>query len=159
MPTGQCKVDPVTGIAGDIYNAWTGDGDAGLAPSATVSNGTVRKLIGAQVQAVAAAILGAFGAAPALWTVQSKAADFSAQGFAAETKFIHYRVDTSGGDVTVTLPAATAGWEILVKKISADANKVQFTSGTIDGNAALFFTAQWTALHLRGVGGTTWDVV
>jgi hypothetical protein len=57
MSTGQCKLDPVTGVAGDIYAAWVGDPDAGLAAAATVSGSATRKLLGAQVQAVAAAIV------------------------------------------------------------------------------------------------------
>jgi hypothetical protein len=56
MSAGQCKTDPVSGIAGDIYNSWTGDGDNGLASAALVSGGPVRKLLGAQVAAIATAI-------------------------------------------------------------------------------------------------------
>jgi hypothetical protein len=158
VPTGQCKVDPVSGVAGDIFNAWTGDGDAGLHPQASVSGSTMRKLTGAMVEAIAAEIFGSIGAAPTLWDVQSKSLSFSAQGYAAEQKFVHYRIDTSGGAVTVTLPTATSGWEILFKKFSSDNNNVNFTSGTIDGDASLFFKKQWTALHVRG-NGSTWDVI
>ncbi len=56
---GQCKVDPPTGVAGVAYTAWTTDTDAGLLPAATVSNGPVRRLIGAMVQALVSALLGA----------------------------------------------------------------------------------------------------
>lgn len=53
MSTGQCKVDPPTGIAGAIYTALTGDADNGLAGDATVSGSTMRKLLGALLQAIA----------------------------------------------------------------------------------------------------------
>lgn len=62
MPTtGQCKIDPPTGVAGDIYTAWTSDPDAGLLPAATVSGGPVRALIGAQLAAIAASIVAGGG--------------------------------------------------------------------------------------------------
>ena len=56
---GQCKVNPPTGIAGAIYTQWTTDADAGLAPGVTTSGSTLRKLLGAQVEAMAAQIDGA----------------------------------------------------------------------------------------------------
>ena len=58
MPiAGDCKTNPVSGVAGDIYNAWTGDTDNGLASAATVSGGITRKLLGAQINAIAASIV------------------------------------------------------------------------------------------------------
>lgn len=68
MATGQCKVDPVTGIAGDIYDALKADGDHGmvkgpngvfdlLVPGES-SGSTLRKLFGALVAAIAASITG-----------------------------------------------------------------------------------------------------
>ncbi len=56
MSTGQCSVDPVTGIAGDIYNAWTGATGNGLSAAALVDGGPVRLLLATQVEAIAASI-------------------------------------------------------------------------------------------------------
>lgn len=56
MSTGQCAVDPVTGIAGAIYTAWTGDANNGLAAAALVSGSPLRALLAAQIQSIAASI-------------------------------------------------------------------------------------------------------
>ena len=62
MPSaGDCKTDAAValgGIAPTIYTAWTTDGDAGLSSGATVSGSLMRKLLGAQINAIAAAIAG-----------------------------------------------------------------------------------------------------
>lgn len=68
MPTtGQCKVDPVAGVSGDIFTAWTADTDAALRAEALVSGDPVRAMFGAQIQAVAAAIVAASGASSAFY--------------------------------------------------------------------------------------------
>lgn len=69
----------------------------------------------------------------------------------------HYEVDTTGGDVTCTLPAATAGRDLTVA-ISAGANKVNFT-GTVNGDAAAYIQTAHSCVTLRGLGGTSWRVV
>jgi hypothetical protein len=56
MSAGQCKNDPPTGIAGEIYSGWISDADAGLASGITVSNSTLRKLLGAQIESIATVI-------------------------------------------------------------------------------------------------------
>ena len=56
MAAGQCKLDPPTGIAGTIYSGWIADADAGLSASCSLSGTTLRKLVGAQVEAIARAI-------------------------------------------------------------------------------------------------------
>lgn len=61
MSVGQCKVDPPTGIAGLIYSGWIADSDAGLASGVTVSSGALRRLIGSQIESIAAAITLASG--------------------------------------------------------------------------------------------------
>lgn len=61
---GQCHTDPVTGVAGDIYTAWTGAVDAGLTAAAKVSGSTTRALLAAQVEALAASIVAAAGGTP-----------------------------------------------------------------------------------------------
>lgn len=61
MPAGQCKVDPVTGVAGDIFSALIADTDNGLLAAAATSGSATRALIGAQIEAIAASIAGGGG--------------------------------------------------------------------------------------------------
>ena len=58
MAVGQSKTDPVSGRTGNIYNTLVADADNGLATNATVSGHTLRKLLGALLQAIATEIDG-----------------------------------------------------------------------------------------------------
>lgn len=60
LERGQASVDPVTGLAGRIYTAWTGDPDAGFlkdedAPAEVLA--TARKCIAATCEAIAKAVI------------------------------------------------------------------------------------------------------
>jgi hypothetical protein len=73
-------------------------------------------------------------------------------------------VDASGGDVTVSLPAASAGsgrW-LEVKKIDASANKVIVDAAgadLIDGDATLELVFEDEAVPIVSDGGTDWSVL
>lgn len=88
-------------------------------------------------------------------TVQAKSAAFTAVvGY-------HYRVDTTGGDVTATLPApsaANAGTDVTFKKLVA-ANFLNVAAAAlIDGATPAQLAAQWASLTVRSTGAT-WDIV
>lgn len=73
-------------------------------------------------------------------------------------------VDTSGGDVTVTLPAATSmiGLRKTIYKSTGDVNIVTIEgagSETIDGSLNVTLTDQWETLAIEGVDATSWKVV
>ncbi len=89
---------------------------------------------------------GGGGGAP-VFTIQSQTSSFSAlAGY-------HYLVDTSGGDVTVTMPAATG---ITRFSKTATGNKLIFASATIDGDASAFLAAGMTgAAELEGLDGSS----
>jgi hypothetical protein len=65
MPTvGQCATDPVSGVAGDIWNAWTNNGaggSSGLAAEALASGNTYRAQISKHLEGIAGAIIAASG--------------------------------------------------------------------------------------------------
>lgn len=56
---GQCKVDPPTGVAGAAFTALMADGDNGMIAAVATSGSPERKLVGAQIQALVSALLGA----------------------------------------------------------------------------------------------------
>ena len=152
---GQAHVDPVTGVAGDIYTAWRGAGDSGLSP--TPPGSAARNMVAAQVEAIAKGILDAGVGIPPAWAVVSIGASFSA------STWTHYRVSTSGGPVTVTLPipgAGNAGATLTIKKVSGDGSAITVSTpaGSIDGAPSISFAAQYTAITLRGTG-SGWDIV
>lgn len=73
----------------------------------------------------------------------------------------HYRVDTSGGSVTATLPAAAAaneGQEISFIKIAAANTMTLSSASLINGETTQAVTAIWDAVTVRSTG-STWDVV
>jgi hypothetical protein len=63
-------------------------------------------------------------------------------------------VDSSAGNVTITVDSSIAKRVINVKKISSDANTVTITptSGSIDGSASFAFTTQWQNVQLQSNG-------
>jgi len=76
--------------------------------------------------------------------------------------FTLVKADTSGGNVTVTLPpaAAVTGYEVKVKKMTA-ANTLTLDgdgSETIDGAATLAWTVQYQAFTVVS-DGTAWSIV
>jgi hypothetical protein len=76
--------------------------------------------------------------------------------------FTLVKADTSGGNVTVTLPPASAvsGYEVKVKKMTA-ANTLTLDgdgSETIDGAATLAWTVQYQAFTVVS-DGTAWSIV
>lgn len=165
MPTtGQCKQDPVEGVTGDIYDAWLADPDAGLAdvsggvPGPSWASGSdLRKLVNAQLAAIAAAIVansGGGGGAPSL-TVVSKIANFTA------ATAIHYRCNANAGAITATLPAGTGlSGQMLAIKNTGTANNVTLArtgADTIDGATSLVLVPGEAALLVAHSGG--WDLI
>ena len=77
----------------------------------------------------------------------------------------HYRVDTSGGNVTATLEtpsSANQGQLIELKKIVGANNMIVSSSALIDGAASVTIaggsTGAFQSLSVRSTG-TTWDIV
>jgi hypothetical protein len=60
LTVGSAKTGPVTGLAGRIFTAWTGDGDAGLLADVATVGHAVRNLVGAQLNAIAQGIVDEF---------------------------------------------------------------------------------------------------
>ena len=89
---------------------------------------------------------GGGGGAP-VFTIASKSADFTAAaGY-------HYLVDTSGGDVTATMPVATG---ICRFSKTQAGNKLIFGGATIDGDASAYLAAGSTgAAELEGLDGAS----
>lgn len=54
MVVGQAHTDPVSGLAGRIYTAWTSAGDSGLSSPFTA---TQRAMFAAQCEAIATAVI------------------------------------------------------------------------------------------------------
>ena len=78
------------------------------------------------------------------------------------TPFTLVKVDTSGGNVTITLPPASSvtGYEVKVKKMTA-ANTLTLDgdgSETIDGAATLAWTVQYQSFTVVS-DGTAWSIV
>jgi hypothetical protein len=76
--------------------------------------------------------------------------------------FTLVKVDTSGGNVTLTLPPASSvtGYEVKVKKMTA-ANTLTLDgdgSETIDGAATLAWTVQYQSFTVVS-DGTAWSIV
>jgi hypothetical protein len=65
--------------------------------------------------------------------------------------------DASSAAFTVTLPAATNGAEVSVKKVDSSVNGilVQPASGQIDGSASVVVNTQWQSKDFFS-DGTTW---
>src|ERR1044072_5493463 len=66
-------------------------------------------------------------------------------------------VDATGGAVTITLPTATAGRILTVKKVDASANAVTL-SGTADGVVNPTVGTQYQSRLLQG-DGTNWQIL
>ena len=56
MSAGQCRIDPVTGIAGAIWSGWIGSAGNGLASGVLVSGSALRAMVASQVEAIASGI-------------------------------------------------------------------------------------------------------
>ena len=73
-----------------------------------------------------------------------------------------YFMDTSGGDVTLTLPSAgpSAGIEYKVKRTTAGVNSLTITalSGNIDGTASIGVSVQYDCLQIVSDGSNWWIV-
>jgi len=69
-------------------------------------------------------------------------------------------VDTTAGNITITLPDATTvlGREFTVKRSTAGANTltVATVSGNIDGGSTALIPAQYTALRFKSDGTDYW---
>ncbi len=69
-------------------------------------------------------------------------------------------VDTTGGDVTITLPAATTTYrrEYVIKKIDNSANSVIISStDDVDGSTTFSLNSQYLAIKVKS-DGTTWHI-
>lgn len=149
---GSCLHDPVSGIAGDIYSAWTGAADTGFDARATTDGEMARKRLAACIDAIAASIAGNVG-----FTSLSRSASFTAAPGA------HYRVNCTTGNVIVTLPASStnAGAIISVKRVDASGNTItiQRAGGDlIDGATTRSLAAQWNGVQLLATSAG-WDVI
>jgi Zn-dependent alcohol dehydrogenase len=88
------------------------------------------------------------------WTVTaSKTGNYTA----AANEFVP--CDASGGAFTVTLPAATSGRVVTVKKTDSSTNGVSVApaSGTIDGAATATVYPQYASLEFIA-DGTNWHI-
>ncbi len=82
--------------------------------------------------------------------------------FTADTASVAYTCDTTGGSITMTLPAvaSSTGLHYMIKKTVA-ANSLIVdgnASETIDGATTLTATAQYAALHFYCDGTTWWTI-
>ncbi len=66
-------------------------------------------------------------------------------------------VNAVAGAVTITLPAATSGRTLAIKKTDASANAVTL-AGTVDGAASPTLTAQWQSRILQA-DGSNWMIL
>ena len=71
-------------------------------------------------------------------------------------------VDSTGGDVTITLPTSPkTGQEVVVKKIDASANNVVILRGgasTIDNQTSVTFNTQWASYYIQ-YDGSNWYIL
>ncbi len=74
-----------------------------------------------------------------------------------------YKVDTSGGSVTMTLPPArtAVGMRVEFKKMTSANTLTVDASGseTIDGSATLALTTQYTGRSMVSDGSSDWSIV
>lgn len=70
--------------------------------------------------------------------------------------------DTTAGNITLTLPAATTSlqYQFIIKRISAGPNvlTINATSGNIDGGATAVINIQYLSLTFRSDGTNYWIV-
>ena len=67
----------------------------------------------------------------------------------------YYPVNTSGGNVAITIPAGTSkptDWQYTFKKITSDTNTVTISGATIDGAANYVLRNQWQTVTIRRYG-------
>lgn len=149
---GSCLHDPVSGIAGDIYTAWTGATDPGFDARATTDGEVARGRLAACIDAIAASIAGNVGL-----TSISRSANFTAAAGG------HYRVNCTTANVIVTLPASSSnsGAIISIKRVDASGNTItiQRAGGDlIDGATTRTLAAQWNGVQLLATSAG-WDVI
>ena len=121
MSTGQCHTDPVTGISGDIWNAWIlSDTPANLGIGAAVltSGGPIRAMIAAHIEAIAASISanatsGHHDGASVAWAAGSGLGQISMGAACPHGTFVSATGCDEGGLVTITSGANTIAGEIL----------------------------------------------
>ena len=92
------------------------------------------------------------------WSFDSKAADFNAA--ISSVAFVHYEVDTTGGNVIATLPAAfgRAGAEgLFIKTVAANTLTIA-AADNINGAASQAIVGAWDSIAVRCTG-TTWHVI
>lgn len=109
---------------------------------------------GVQWQAVVNSVAGRTGAvvltsADTVANIQSKTSAYTA--VSGDTVL----ADATSGAFAVTLPTATAGAKVTVKKIDSSGNAVTLT-GTVDGASNPTLSNQWEAAELVG-NGSTWN--
>lgn len=92
------------------------------------------------------------------WAFDSKAADFTAA--ISPVAFVHYDVDTTGGNVIATLPAAAgrAGAEGLFIKTAAANTLTVATADNINGAPSQAIVGAYDSIAVRCTG-TTWHVI
>lgn len=93
-------------------------------------------------------------------TLSERASKVVAVSAAYTAKSNEVVLATATAAFTVTLPAASAGKSVVVKKVDASANVVTVApaSGTIDGAGTSTLTAQWQSKEFIS-DGTNWFVV
>lgn len=71
-------------------------------------------------------------------------------------------VDTTGGNITVTVPdaATVKGAEIVIKRTTAGANTLTVATGggNIDGTATISINVQYRAIRIKSDGANYWVI-
>jgi hypothetical protein len=151
VATGQCAVDPVTGISGAIWNAWIGDPSMGLAAAALVSGSSTRALLAAKVQAIAASIDTASTGDHALgasvtWSAGNGAGQYEFGAACPNGVLVSISGCDEGGTISFTTGLNTASGIMFT---------LHFGTSFPHAPAALFFPADATAAALI-YGFQTW---
>ncbi len=109
MSAGQCHTSPVSGIAGEIYTAWTGASDSGLSDAVTAESSPQRDMVASQVEAIATAIdthAGGGGLTPSVTTTGAETVVLASYPLAAngvlflQTYIAIRRTDAGGAGQT-----------------------------------------------------------
>jgi len=147
MAAGQCRYDPATGIAGEIYSGWLAGTGAGLASGVVVSGSVLRNIVASQVEAVATAIENHAGTpgghsvgTSVVWLGGSGAGKISFPAFSSGTLVSATGCD-EGGTVTFTTGGNTFASGVVMVHFAqpfSGAPAVTFYPGDVN-SSDLFF--------------------